>query len=987
MMGKCLWHEDTTPSMSMNVQRGLFHCHGCGIGGDIFEFWQRVTGADTFPAVLESLAQVVGVATEAGPPRRAAPVDLVDLAAAQEALEPAAPLIEHDPLVDERIVDTAHARLLSEPTAMTLLATRRGLVEETVRTWKLGKDNDRFYIPIRNAEGQCVNIRRYKFDAARAQDKMLSWRAGFGSARLWPLTAFAAADPIYLMEGEMDCLLALQCGLNAITCTGGASTWNRSWNERFAHREIVIVYDCDTAGRQGARRIAEELAPVAAAIRIVELGLTEPAGADFTDYIHALQNSIEQFRLLVDETPYFRLPTQPATIERAPRALRQLADAMNPALFGRPITSAFLCSGKDTQPYQVPKRMQIACGTNAGQHGKLCVGCPLAASDGAMEVEVECATFAEWLEFTRTEEERVQIKLRKKFRLPIRCPFVQLERRAVLNLEKVLMIPDIDHAVGALTEAGHSRQEATNEEAEYVTRVGWAFHEVPQPLGEDAPQRLQVLEANRNYAFTGYTVADPKTQAAVHLITRFQPAQTSLDAFTMQPEMVAGLRLFQPERPTREGIEAKLHAIYADFERTMAVYGRRDLMTAFDLAFHSVLTFDFQGQRLTRGWVETLCIGDTRTGKSKLVEQMVYHYQNGELTTGENTSFAGLVGGIDQNGTNYSVRWGKLPLNDRRLLVIDEAGSLPPEQIERMSGIRSSGRAEITKIHTERTRARTRAIWISNPRGNTSLASFTHGVLAVKALIGKPEDIARFDVILTAAARDVPQATINQDRERDAARIYTSELCRQRVMWAWTRKPEQVTWFPGTQAMLLRHALVQGARYQYANEIPLVEPNEHRIRLARLAVATACMLFSTTDGETVIVRPEHVEFVVAYLESIYRKPSLAFAEYAAQHERHHTLRDIATIETMLRPEGADEQLMSQEFFTASDMAEILGLREREQVRAAMASFRFCGFLTKRRDAYVKTPAAIHWLRERIEARRTASVIDAADAALPDDPDF
>src|SRR4029077_2676234 len=84
------------------------------------------------------------------------------------------------------VIHPFHERLLATTSALAWLQEHRGLTTDTITRWKLGYDGQRYYIPIQDEAGSYVNIRRYKPQAARAQDKMLSWRAGFGAARLWP---------------------------------------------------------------------------------------------------------------------------------------------------------------------------------------------------------------------------------------------------------------------------------------------------------------------------------------------------------------------------------------------------------------------------------------------------------------------------------------------------------------------------------------------------------------------------------------------------------------------------------------------------------------------------------------------------------------------------------------------------------------------------------------------------------------------------------
>jgi len=59
-MAVCPFHEEKTPSMSVDRARGLYHCFGCGEGGDVFSFVQK-TQAIGFPEALDFLARRAGI--------------------------------------------------------------------------------------------------------------------------------------------------------------------------------------------------------------------------------------------------------------------------------------------------------------------------------------------------------------------------------------------------------------------------------------------------------------------------------------------------------------------------------------------------------------------------------------------------------------------------------------------------------------------------------------------------------------------------------------------------------------------------------------------------------------------------------------------------------------------------------------------------------------------------------------------------------------
>ena len=121
-MAVCPFHQEKSASMSVDRARGLYHCFGCGKGGDVFSFVQE-TQAVEFGDALELLARKAGVtlthdaadARDRG--RRAAAVDAI-----------------------RQAIEVYHRRLRSAAEAGPARAylRGRGYDAELIDEWKLG---------------------------------------------------------------------------------------------------------------------------------------------------------------------------------------------------------------------------------------------------------------------------------------------------------------------------------------------------------------------------------------------------------------------------------------------------------------------------------------------------------------------------------------------------------------------------------------------------------------------------------------------------------------------------------------------------------------------------------------------------------------------------------------------------------------------------------------------------------------------------------
>ncbi|PLX90469.1 MAG: DNA primase, partial [Desulfuromonas sp.] len=58
--GLCPFHQEKTPSFNVNSPRQIYHCFGCGVGGNVFSFLMRIEGL-TFPESVRRLGEQVGI--------------------------------------------------------------------------------------------------------------------------------------------------------------------------------------------------------------------------------------------------------------------------------------------------------------------------------------------------------------------------------------------------------------------------------------------------------------------------------------------------------------------------------------------------------------------------------------------------------------------------------------------------------------------------------------------------------------------------------------------------------------------------------------------------------------------------------------------------------------------------------------------------------------------------------------------------------------
>jgi len=829
-------------------------------------------------------------------------------------------------IIDPTLIEKWHGDLLTDAKMLDTLLRRKGLTVATCEEYGLGLFRGRVTIPVYDDLGEVVNVRMW---SPTAKQKMVNM-AGHGKRRLYPLSALDS-EAIIVAEGEMKALLLRQEGFNAISPTGGAKTWAAEWNPLFVDKVVWVCFDIDKAGKEGAAKVARGVVTYAASVNIVHLPMSTkdfPTGG-VDEYFLQMGHTADDFKQLLAASPPFRQLGQAEEEEVDEKVYEiRLHDTSKAKYHGKFVKSEVAVSAKDTAPFIIPKKVEVLCPRDRD----ICSACGCFDSDKAVvEVGERDPNILRLVNVTATEQRRV---LKTLAGIPRSCEVCQFRVQESQNVEELRLIPQL---------------QMTLAEDEHIVRR--AFY-----VGYG-------VQTNTSYSIEARVCPEPRTQYATLLAYQADPAIDSLDTFDLAKP--ASLKIFQPKEWTLESLTRRLDSIYTDLEANVTrIFQRRALHVFYDLVYHSPLYLPFQG-RLEKGWVEGLVLGDSGQGKSEAIKHMMRHYQVGEKLDSKGASVAGLLGGLQETSRRWFVTWGIIPLNDRRLVVLEEVKGMSPEVIAKLTEMRSSGIAEISKIEKMRTHARTRLIWISNARSDRPLLGYNFGIEAVRELIGNLEDIRRFDFAITVASGEVPKSVLNMpDRKRPKAKHrYTTDLCRDLVLWAWSRGESAIRIDEDAIEAILEGATELGK--MFVATIPLVEPADQRLKLARLSASLAARTFSTTDYETLEVHRCHVEYIIAFLKEQYAKASFGYLEYSRLLQGETELREKDAItEAITRlPYARDvvKQLLDMHSFRIFDIMDLTEL-DQDTARTFISVLVRSNAAKRERGFYVKTPAFIALLR-------------------------
>ncbi len=286
--GLCPFHNEKTPSFTVSQEKQLYHCFGCGEGGSVIQFIEKIENLD-FVETIQFLAQRAGIQLPEGNEKAD---DSAFYAKKKKMLE----MYRH---TARFYVDILYGEA-GKPGRDYLV--QRGLDVKTAKHFGLGYAPDKFDECVRFLKGkgydealieeaglarQGKNGKYYDFFRGRLMVPIIDIRGNviaFGGRILddgqpkylnspdTPIfnknkTLFAfnfakryCSEQIIVAEGYMDVIALHRAGFqNAVATLGTAITSNHVGMLARYTKEVVLCYDSDDAGRKATERALELL--------------------------------------------------------------------------------------------------------------------------------------------------------------------------------------------------------------------------------------------------------------------------------------------------------------------------------------------------------------------------------------------------------------------------------------------------------------------------------------------------------------------------------------------------------------------------------------------------------------------------------------------------------------------------------------------------------------------------------------------------------
>jgi len=391
-LGLCPFHAEKTPSFNINPAREIFHCFGCGAGGNAFSFVMRMEGV-SFPEAVKLLARKAGIEIEE---RQLTPIERKSQDERQQfqRINELTSGYYRSMLRDGEEGDAARRYLaeravegeISEAYRLGFAPDRRdGLVKhlksngiDLELALKLGiirKSDSGWYdlfrnrlmFPIRDGKGQVIAFAGRVLDASlpkyiNSPESPLYHKSSVLFGLDMALPSIRTENAIIIVEGYFDHLALYRAGIcNVVaTCGTALTSTHTGLIKRHAER-VYTLFDSDGAGKKATLRSMELFLEQRMPAFVISL----PAGDDPDSFLakHAVETFVEQrdkarpifdffVRSLLQQTPPSSVSNKVKVIGELAPVFKKIANAAERSLYEKEI-----CRLLDIRPHEFRKQV------------------------------------------------------------------------------------------------------------------------------------------------------------------------------------------------------------------------------------------------------------------------------------------------------------------------------------------------------------------------------------------------------------------------------------------------------------------------------------------------------------------------------------------------------------------------------------------------------------------------------------------------------
>ena len=302
--GLCPFHNEKSPSFSVSPDRQIFHCFGCGVGGNVYTFLMKIEGI-TFREALEQLAERANIqlptlennADTAREELKAKVYKVNEFTAEfyhQNLYKPVAKIAQEYVKKRRMNTETLEAYKIGYSGKFDELyealksqgfgekeILESGLVNKNDNGTYIDRYRNRLMFPICDARGKVIAFGGRVLDDSKPKYINSPENIVYSKGRhLFGLNVAKkdSAKKILIVEGYMDVISLHQRGItNVVGALGTALTEQQGWLLRRTTEQVILGFDADGAGQTAIARSMEILQKMGCDMRVLQIeGAKDP---------------------------------------------------------------------------------------------------------------------------------------------------------------------------------------------------------------------------------------------------------------------------------------------------------------------------------------------------------------------------------------------------------------------------------------------------------------------------------------------------------------------------------------------------------------------------------------------------------------------------------------------------------------------------------------------------------------------------------------